>query len=166
MSNVLNASEIIDFAVYIEQNGYKFYIETMKKFKDNRVMELFQYLADEELGHEKIFKNLLKKVGSFTPHESYPGEYEAYMKDFLKIHALGNAEALKNKIASIQSVDDAVNVALEFEKDSIVLFTLVKKYIGTKGDDIVDKIIQEELTHIYKINQFYRDLKNPQPIDA
>ncbi len=163
MSHLFNVTEIIEFAVYIEQNGYKFYTETMKKLKESRIMELFQFLADEELRHENTFKNLVKEVGSFTPVESYPGEYEGYMKDFLKMHALGNNEILKSKIESIKTTDDAVKMALEFEKDSIVLFTFVKKNIGTKGQKTVDKIIDEELTHIYKINNFYNQLKNPRP---
>ncbi len=166
MSHLFNVTEIIEFAVYIEQNGYTFYTETIKKLKESRIMELFQFLADEELRHEKTFKNLVKEVGSFTRVESYPGEYEAYMKDFLRMHALGNDETLKNKIESIKTTDDAVKMALEFEKDSIVLFTFVKKNIGAKGQKAVDKIIDEELTHIYKINHFYNQLKNPKPIDA
>jgi len=75
------------------------------------------------------------------------------------MHALANDEALKKKIAEIKNADDAVAMALEFEKDSIVLFSMLKKYIGSKGEGIVESIIQEELTHIYKINSFYNKLK-------
>jgi len=154
MGNLLNVSEVIEFAIYIETNGYKFYVETMKKFNDKKLMELFQFLADEEFKHETTFKQLLKQTGTFTPPESYAGEYEAYMKDFLKTHALSNDEALKEKLDSIKTTDDAVQVALDFEKDSIVLFSMLKKYIEDKNKPFVEKIIQEEITHIYKINQF------------
>jgi rubrerythrin len=165
MSELISVSESIEFAVYIEQNGYKFYVEAIKKLNDSKVRELFQYLADEEFRHEATFKNLLKDAASFTPHESYPGEYNAYMKDFVKSHALGNKEALKSKLKSLETADDAVRMALEFEKDSIVFFTMVKKYVGSKGEKIVDKIIDEELTHIHRINKFYHELKHPKSID-
>ena len=157
--SVLNINEIIDFAVYIEQNGYKFYDETKNKFGNKDLAELFDFLAKEEIKHEKTFKNLLTAVGTFSPPETYAGEYDAYMRDFLKMHALANDEALKKKIAQIKNADDAVAMALEFEKDSIVLFSMLKKYIGSKGEGIVESIIQEELTHIYKINSFYNKLK-------
>jgi len=156
MGNLLNVSEIIEFAVYIEQNGYKFYVETMKKFKDERLLKLFQFLADEEFKHESTFKNLLKEVGSVTPHESYPGEYEAYMKDFLKTHALSNDETLKQRLDSIQTIDDAIQVALDFEKDSIILFTMLKKYIEKEKQHFVEAIIQEEVLHIFKINEYQK----------
>jgi len=155
MSALLNASEIVEFAIQIEQNGYKFYIESMKKLNDTRITELFQFLADEEFRHERLFKDLLGKVGSAqAAHESYPGEYQSYMKEFLKTHALANETVLKKKIAGIKNLDDAVKMALEFEKDSIVLFTGLKNYVKEDVKEPVEKIVQEELTHILKINNF------------
>jgi rubrerythrin len=154
MGQLLNVGEAVEFAIYIEQNGCKFYLETMKKFNDEKLVELFQFLADEELKHEKTFRGLLKKTGTFTPPESSPGEYEAYMKDFLKTHALADDEALQKKLAGIKTIDDAVNMALDFEKDSIVLFTMVKKYIDDQNKSHVETIIQEEISHILKITQY------------
>jgi rubrerythrin len=154
MGQLLNVGEAVEFAIYIEQNGCKFYLESMKKFNDKKLTELFRFLADEELKHEKTFKGLLKKTGTFTPAESYPGEYEAYMKDFLKTHALANDETLQKKLAEIKTIDDAVNMALDFEKDSIVLFAMVKKYIDDQNKSRVETIIQEEISHILKITQY------------
>jgi rubrerythrin len=154
MGNLLNVSEVVQFAIYIEQNGYKFYVGTIKKFKEKELVDLFQFLADEEFKHEQIFKNLLKRTGNYTPHESYPGEYDEYMKDFLKNHALANDETLKNKMAAISTPEDAVKMALDFEKDSIVLFTMLKKYIEPENKPMVETIIQEELSHIVKINNY------------
>ncbi len=159
MSELLNIKEVIDFAVQIEQNGYKFYNETRGKFEDKDLKELFRFLGDEELKHENIFKNLAKEAGSFTPNEKYAGEYSAYVRDFLKIHALGNEKALKEQTDAVKNTDDAVKMAMEFEKDSIVLFSMLKKYLGGKGEELVDAVIQEELSHIHKINNFYNRMK-------
>jgi rubrerythrin len=119
-------------------------------------VELFQFLADEEFKHEQTFKQLLKDTASYTPPESYPGEYEAYMKDFLKTHALANDAALQQRLDSITSGDSAIQVALSFEKDSIVLFTMLKKYIEAENQKIVETIIQEELNHILMITRYQR----------
>jgi len=154
MGNLLNVGEVLEFAVYIEKNGYKFYVQSMKKFPDERLMKLFQFMADEEFKHEALFKKMLKEVGTSTPHESYPGEYEAYMKDFLKSHALANDEKLNEKLAAMKTIDDAIETALDFEKDSIILFTMLRKYIEDDKKHAVDAIIQEEITHIFKINEF------------
>ncbi|UCH92422.1 MAG: ferritin family protein [Candidatus Aminicenantes bacterium] len=154
MGSLLNVGEVIEFAIYIEQNGYKFYVETIKKFKEKKLVDLFQYLADEEFKHEQTFKNLLKKTGSVTPHESYPGEYAMYMKDFLKTHALANEEVLKQKLEAINTIEDAINMALDFEKDSVVLFTMLEKYVEGENKKNVETIIQEELNHILRITRY------------
>jgi len=154
MGSIINVSEIVEFAVRIEQNGFKFYIESIKKLSDDRLVKLFQFLADEEFKHEETFKHLLTKVGTYIPHETYPGEYEAYMLDFLKTHALANEAALKERLNSIKTVADAVEVALSFEKDSIILFTMLKKYVDDKNKPLVESIIQEEVAHIFKITQY------------
>jgi rubrerythrin len=156
MGKLLNVSEVVEFAVYIERNGYKFYVETMKKFPDERLLNLFQFMADEEFKHEEAFKRMLKEIGSFTPHESYPGEYEAYMRNFLKSHALSNDQVLQEKLDSIKTIDDAIAVALDFEKDSIILFTMMKKYIEKDRQHIVEAIIQEEVNHIFRITEFQK----------
>lgn len=159
MSNIMNISEVVEFAVYIEKNGYKFYVDTLKKFNDAKFVQLFQYLADEEFKHEKTFSQLLSQVGTFIPNESYAGEYDAYMKQFISMHALANDEVLKTKMAGIKSVNEAVALALDFEKDSIILFEMLKKYIQPEKQYAVEAIIQEEITHIYKINEFFNALK-------
>jgi len=161
MGKLLNMSEVLEFAIAIEQQGYKFYVETMKKMKEAKILALFQYLADEEFKHEHIFKDLQKKVGTFTPPESYPGEYETYMNDFIKSNFLKKIDDIQSTINSVEKIEDAIHIALDFERDSIVFYTALKKYIGDENQDIIEKIIQEELSHILKINNY---IKNYQPL--
>ncbi|MCP5104063.1 MAG: ferritin family protein [bacterium] len=167
MSNLLNASEIIGFAVHIEQNGYEFYTETAKKFNNEKLMALFNYLAGEELNHERIFKELQKKVGTYTPQESYPGEYENYMKDYLKDFAPKTNVTLKDRLTKINTIDDAIEVALTFEKESVVFFSTLKRFVSEPDIGPIDKIIQEEVNHVLKLYGFKSSGMEPGPdVDA
>lgn len=159
MSNLIKVNEIIEFAVKIEENGYRFYVEAIKKIKLPKVTQLFQILGDEERNHQYIFKNMLKDQDPYIPAESYPGEYEAYMWDFLKGHSLASREQLKEKVNAVESVRDAVQVALQFEKDSIILFAMLKKLVEEEDGKKVEQIIQEEVLHIMKIKEFARELR-------
>lgn len=154
MSNLLNASEILGFAVHIEQNGYEFYIETAKKFNNEKLMTLFHYLADEERIHESTFKNLQKKIGEFTPHESYAGEYDGYMKDYLKSFAPKTNVTLKDMMAKISTIDDAIEMALTLEKDSVIFYTTLKRYVSDEHKPAIDRIIEEEVNHVMKLHGF------------
>ena len=154
MGYLLNISEILGFAVFIEQNGYEFYVEAMKKFAEPEIMELFQFLADEEFKHETIFAGLLAEAGKFTPPESYDGEYHAYMKEFCKSHGLANRDAIKPQVERISSIEEALEMALGFEKDSIVFFTGLKDLVASGQTDPIGRIIREEMGHIRMIHEF------------
>lgn len=157
MGQFLNISEIIGFAIKIEEVGYQFYVEAMKKIQDPDVLKLFQYLADEEFKHEHIFKELLKKAGTFTPPESHEGEYATYMKNFLENTMFREFRIDQDEINAIQDIRDAMRIALDFERNSIVFYTAMKRYLGEDKDRVIDTIIQEELDHIMKINQYQND---------
>ena len=152
MRGTLDVDEVVEFAVRIEQNGYRFYVDSLEKLSDPRIEELWTYLADEEKAHERAFSGLKKKIAPRQLPEAYAGEYEAHMWDFLKSHALADADTVTSKVESLGSLQDAVEIALEFEKDSIILFTMLKDLIDEKSHPTVDAIIGEELTHIRRIN--------------
>ncbi|MCX6579820.1 MAG: ferritin family protein [Candidatus Aminicenantes bacterium] len=154
MSDLLNASEILEFAVYIEQKGYQFYTESAKKLNDLKLMGLFNVLAEEELMHEHSFKKLQKEVGSFTPEESYDGEYQGYMKDYLKTFTPTTNEKMIKLVKRVNSVGDAVEMALGFEKDSVVFYNLLKNFVSGESKKMVDNIIQEEVRHVLRLNNF------------
>jgi rubrerythrin len=157
MSYLLDVKEILEFAVYIEQMGYGFYVGAMKKFSEPRITELFQYLADEEFKHEEFFKKLLEQGGGIKG-ESRDPEYQAYMREFCKAHALADREATAARLAKASGLEEVLDMAMGFEKDSIIFFSELKE-IYTKGKSAaVDKIIHEEMGHLRKIFQMKRDL--------
>lgn len=158
MGTLLNIVEILQFAVKIEQEGYKFYVQNMKRMDNAEILKLFQYLADEEFKHEHIFKNLLDKAGHFTPPETYRGEYEAYMQDFLKTNMFEKFRLIQDGMDSTQTIKNAIDTALDFEKNSIVFYTALKPYLGEENHQMIDKIISEELNHISRITQYHQGL--------
>ena len=157
MSYLLAVKEILEFAVYIEQRGYEFYVGAMKKFSEARITELFQYLADEEFKHEEFFKKLLEQSGGVRGGSRDP-EYQAYMHEFCKAHSLADREATTARLAQASSLEEVLEMAMGFEKDSIIFFSELKG-IYTKGNyAAVDKIIHEEMGHLRKIFQIKREM--------
>jgi rubrerythrin len=156
MSYLLDVKEILEFAVYIEQMGYEFYVGAMKKFSEPRITELFQYLADEEFKHEEFFKKLLEQGGG-SKGESRDPEYQAYMREFCKAHSLADREATAARLAKASGLEEVLDMAMGFEKDSIIFFSELKE-IYTKGKSAaVNKIIHEEMGHLRMIFQMKRE---------
>lgn len=154
MSMLLNAGEILGFAIYIEKNGYEFYTEIAKKFEHPKLMAFLHLLAEDEQNHERTFKTMQSSVSSFHIPESYPGEYESYMKDYLKTFAPKSSETMKALAARTESIHDALELALSFEKDSVVFYSSLKNMVKKEQQDILDKIIAEEIHHILRITHF------------
>jgi rubrerythrin len=157
MPYLLDVKEILGFAVYIEERGYEFYVEAMKKFPEPRATELFQYLADEEFKHEKVFKKLMGQEAEAGKEEP-DAEYQAYMREFVKAHQLGDREAIQAKLARLTKLDDVLDLAMGFEKDSIVFFSELKETYAKGHTAPLDKVIREEMGHLRKIFQMKQAL--------
>ena len=157
MSYLLEVKEILEFAVYIEQRGYEFYVGAMKKFSEPWATELFQYLADEEFKHEEFFKKLLQESGG-VKGESRDPEYQAYMREFCKAHSLADREATTAKLAKASGLGEVLDMAMGFEKDSIIFFSELKEIYSKGNYAAVDKVIHEEMGHLRKIFQMKREL--------
>jgi len=154
MGVLFEVKEVLDFAVYIEQNGYEFYSEASKKFSDRKIVALFEYLALEETKHEKLFKDLAKSSNTFDAEESYEGEFNAYMKEFCASHSLANRDTIRTSLENLKTFEDVLDKALSFEKDSVVFFSELK-YMGIfDRGQVIDKVIQEELDHLRKLLKF------------
>jgi rubrerythrin len=154
MGILFEVKEGLDFAVYIEQNGYEFYTEASKKFSDPKIVELFKYLSQEETKHEKLFKDMAKSTDTFEAEESYEGEFSAYMKEFCASHSLANRNTIKKHLESLKTFNDVLDMALAFEKDSVVFFAELKDMVAFDRGKIIEKVINEELAHMRMLVKF------------
>jgi rubrerythrin len=167
MSALVNVAEIVDIAIYMEQKGYEFYTESAKKFDNLKLVQLFHLLAQEELEHEKIFKGMKEKIKKTASREIKDKDNQASMKDYLKNFVFGINKSVKEKVGTIKTMEDALNVALGFERDSVVFYSTLKKYVDKKHAAAVGDIVQEESRHVLMLSKFKSEEIPPPPdVDA
>jgi len=152
MSIFFDASEIFQFAIRIEENGEKFYRYAVRITEDEDAKEMFDYLADEEINHKKIFENLLSKIGKYKPFESYPGEYFAYLRAYVDRIVFTN-KGLDKEISRVKDTLSAINFGIQRELDSILYFHEIKKFVPTSQHNLIDRIIDEERKHFSKLSK-------------
>ena len=128
MSIFFTASEILQFAIRIEENGEKFYRYAARITEDDDAKKIFEYLADEENGHKKTFEDLLSKIEEFPPLESYPGEYLAYLRAYVDNIIFTN-EALDKEVSEVKDTLSAINFGIQRELDSILYYYEIKKFV-------------------------------------
>lgn len=142
---------IVDFAIEIETRGYEFYTETAKKFHRIKTIKLFHLLAEQELRHEHRFKQLKEKGAIVAPGDSLAKIVEMYRQESAAAFIFGDTAAVRRHLESVTSVETAIDLAIAFEKDTVVLYTGIRKHIDDENKGFIDEIINEELGHIVKL---------------
>ncbi len=147
MEIFLQATDVLNFAVRIEEDGESFYRKAALEAKGEAIKELFIHLADEEIEHMKVFQGMLAKIEEYRPTESYGGEYMAYLRDYIDNKIVFTKEAERNRLSAAADALSAIDFAMQRELDSILYYQEVKQFIMERQRGVVDNIIAEERNH-------------------
>ncbi|MDR1577364.1 MAG: ferritin family protein [Deltaproteobacteria bacterium] len=153
-----NAAEAFKMAISIEENGLEFYRQAAGLIGSGPVAELFRQLAEEEKGHKSTFTEYLSKVKDQGPTVFDPdNETDAYLKMMADLHVFRQKPgAVAEALANVKTPQDALKLAINFEKDTVVFFVELKAAVGEQADRLeVDKLILEEAGHIRKLARVY-----------
>ncbi len=153
----MNIHDVVNFAIRIEENGERFYREAAEIITNQPVKELFERLAEEETVHRKTFERLLSGLGDYQPPETYEGEYLAYLKDFIDGKAVFKDHPKIPQLAKTSSIAGALDFAIQREVDSILYYQEIKKFVGTRHTEAIDRIIDEERMHFAFLSKSRRE---------
>jgi len=148
MASMFDVSEVVQVAVNDEKTGVAFYTALAAKAKDPALRAAFAGLANQERFHQKRFEVMLKDLGDYKPPEQYSDEYVTY------VNALTGDRAFPDEAGAVKAANkcrtdlDALQVALEMERDTLVLMHELRKMVGDKDRILVDELIREEQQHV------------------
>lgn len=145
---VFAASDIVEFAIRIEENGADFYRYAMQIAKDESTKNLFERLANVELHHKKTFEKILAAMDKAAPPDDYDGEYTAYMHSYVDNAIIFKKEALDQELTKVKDSASALDFALRREMDSILYYHEIKGLVPAHDHVTIDKIIEEERRHV------------------
>ncbi|MDD5070729.1 MAG: ferritin family protein [Candidatus Omnitrophica bacterium] len=161
MTDFFSARDIVEFAVEIEKNGKVFYQTVAADSKDDKAKKTFQGLSDAEDEHAKVFANILRRLEPFEPKEAFNDEYFAYMKSIADEHVFTKAAKGKEIAKSTKTPQQAISIAIVFEKDSIKFYDEMKKAVIAKEHPIIDELIENEYQHL----KILEDLTNQKELN-
>ncbi|MDZ4182185.1 MAG: ferritin family protein [Candidatus Cloacimonadaceae bacterium] len=157
-----SVNEIVEMAVQIERNGYAFYHEaTKRKDLDAKSIEFLAFLRDQELNHEKTFLNLRDEMDMNILEISPDWELvTAYLKTIVDGRIFNDEYSAIKKAAEAKDIHGVIDNAITFEKDTLLYFHAINDTItNTHAKDILRRIINEEVSHVLKLNDFKKNLK-------
>ncbi|MFW5499662.1 MULTISPECIES: ferritin-like domain-containing protein [unclassified Maridesulfovibrio] len=149
MVTFFSANEVAELAMRIEQKGQAFYLLAADEAKDPGAKEFFEFFAEEESRHELFFRDMRDRIGSIeVPPGSDYEEYTQYVMALVDSHDVFNfdyTEAFKDESFNFEQ---AVRAAMRFEKDTILLFTELKRMVPDAERKFVEECIDEERKHL------------------
>ncbi len=145
-------SEIIDLAIQIETNGEDTYRKGALQTQDPSVVSLFVWLADQEKDHIEWFGNLKDSVDDSPVTGELDQAASGILRSVLGAQSFSLADA---QVAKQNSVLSILEISLEFEKDTIIFYEMVREFVedeATKGH--LNSIIEEEETHVKALEEY------------
>ncbi|MFA5147000.1 MAG: ferritin family protein [Candidatus Omnitrophota bacterium] len=155
MTNIFNAAEIIDMGIEKEKKRRDFYALVAKKFKDKEMHELFTRLEGWEDEHIKKFTEIRASVEDLEIAGSYQGEFEAYIKSVVD-DILYKQVSPEWFARNVKSELTAIKYGIGFEKDAILFFDELLRYMMPPYEEKVRMLIQEEKKHIIYLTEMRR----------
>jgi rubrerythrin len=162
MSIFFSVREVVEMAINTERSGQAFYQTASKQAREKSLEELFQYLAGEEEKHLKTFQgfyNTLKKEAETTPYNWE--EAKLYLGALVDSRFFTGPDKAINLAKEAKSELEAVNSAINFEKDTLLFFYEMLEVIKPQDRDLVKKIIGEEKKHIRRLSSMKGKLIKP-----
>lgn len=154
MGSKFAASEVVELGIQIEKNGRDFYNAVCRKSKNQQAGEVFKFLAGEEEKHIAIFSSLLEKVQEYEPPQIYTDEYIAYMNALASEYVFTQKDKGLEIAKGIKTDEQAVEIGIGFEKDSIIFYEGMKKAVPEYSLGIVNELIRQEELHLKKLVDF------------
>jgi len=150
---VFEASDIVEIAVRIEENGANFYRFAEQIAKQEEAKKLFAHLAVEEGRHKKIFEGLFAQMEKANPPEGYEGEYSSYLRDYVDNNIIFTKEVMDKELAKIKDTVSALDFAIKRELDSILYYHEIKRFVSAAQHTTLDQIIAEERKHFTTLSE-------------
>lgn len=152
MATMFNANEVYQIGVEIEKNGREFYRAAASVAEDPDTEKFFKDLAAWEESHVELFETLKRQLpaeGAGFDVSDPDGEMARYLKANADSHVFVINTDMPQLVQECGSPEEILKLAMRFEKDSVALYSSMKNLVPEDlGRDTVDRLIQEELSHV------------------
>ncbi|MBU2055610.1 MAG: ferritin family protein [Proteobacteria bacterium] len=150
---VFEASDIVEAAVRIEENGANFYRYAVQLSGKEEIKALFRHLAAEEGKHQQTFTEILAGMERNVPPEGYDGEYAAYLHNYVDNNLIFKAEDIAGELSGIRDEASALDFAIRRELDSIAYYREMRELLPADRREAIERIIAEEKAHFKRLSQ-------------
>jgi rubrerythrin len=148
---MFSRDEIFDLAVRIEKNGESFFRNAMTKVSVPSLKSLFEWLAEQEVKHAEWFTMRKEQMDITSETPELDQESSNMLQDILGDQTFSLDEV---DLAKVESVQEILDLAIEFEKDTILFFEMILSLsLDAETGTELKEIIAEEKHHIELLHE-------------
>jgi len=157
---LLGAGEILNLAIQMEHKGLAFYQACAKASFGPPIVLVFEHLITAEQTHARIFAEMKRRLPPEVVSKTDAGEAQRYIEKLIGERISPETERALNTVAEIADPIEAVEIAMEFEKKSILLYSALNQLIDSSEKQILEKVIAEEHNHIRRLVDLLHELES------
>ena len=155
MAALFSAAELLNIAIREEVTGATYYRALAKKAESAELRDFALKTAEMEDEHAARFRTLLETIGEYKPMgESYSGEYEEYLSYLIEGRIFPMGEEGEALAARQESDKQAVETAVEIEKNTLLLYQELVRFVPEKDRTVLQGIMDEERLHLLQFAMF------------
>lgn len=142
-----NASKLLQVLVRNEARVAELYTNLAHQMEEGKGKKLFEILSEDELKHEKIYSELLKKLPDEGTAQVSEEELE-YLDSLMENDMFADADKAMEKIKGKYTKDEALEIAEKVERDGIMYIYELTRLFPELAPKEMKKILNEERRHL------------------
>ena len=153
-----SGAEVFQIAMELEDSGRVFYETLAEASADQDLADLCRDLAAQETNHYRKFKEMGAELVERPASRPLTWDELHFANMLIEERVLSDPEAARDA-ASSGNVLEVLEAAIQFEKDSVLLYWELLDEVDEKDAPAVEEIIEEEKRHVRALIEAKRRLK-------
>lgn len=146
-----SVKQILKHAMEIEEAGRQFYGMLAERLDDGKLKKIFAVMSNQETGHYKTYERLYTEQPDLPDAPQADADAFDYKKHQLLEDRIFNRLDVVRKTTKIKTLGDALVFMIDIEMDVVDYFENARKLVNLQGQAQMEKIINEEKTHVKQL---------------
>ena len=146
---MFTTEDLIDIAIQIDKNAENIYRKALQQTKNEELRSILQWLVEQEAQHVNWFSALRRKVKKQEGDQKIAEVGREILLETIGGLSFSLADA---KVTEIQRDMELMRVTIEFEKDKVQFFKMLRPFVeDSEAKQYLEKIIAEEIKHVRQL---------------
>jgi len=159
MEQALDIRGLVERLAVIESEGVAFYRSLAKHTGNEKIKKLAATMAKVEKAHQERFENLAQNMAEEeAPLDETTLEVREYIHALIDHRIFHTPEHAAKLAANITDENEAVAMAINFEKENILLLVECGTILSGDAREWVKKFIEQEKAHVLSLKRIREQL--------